>query len=378
MSIRVRNNCRLAALCALLPLQALAAPVAPPGVTVLIDTSVADAVLEAATSDAAHVPALAAAALALPGVSAMIAKEHRYTPAATPAAFNAALIGLAQGGSGEPFALARVREHPEEVRALLRALSAEHAQLAARLAERLNAFAPRGLNLHATLVVVLGSHQNGWVPDQKTPVFYIDAGFQSGDVDSLIAVAAHELFHAVQGAVQPDWDAALAPSMNPSAEARELHNVHAVLLNLVIEGMADYVGDPQLLPGAGPGMQQARREYARSLARNRENFALFDTILYRLGSDGTAPLGELLKVGFGGSWDQSGYYVGYVMARAIDRYSDRERLRALVALPPEEFVLDYIAVTQAHADDTDLVHLCSASVAAVRASAQALTGGPPR
>jgi hypothetical protein len=358
------------------PLQAWAAPAAPPGISVSIDTTVADAVLQAATADAADVPGRAAAVLALPGFSAMIAKEQRYTPAATAAAFNAALIALAQGGSGEPFALAPVREHPEKVRALLLALRAQQAPFAARLAQRLNAFAPRELRLHTSLVVVLGSHQNGWVPDQKTPVFYVDAGFQSGDVDGLLAVAAHELFHTVQGAVQPDWERALAPAPGLSPKAREAHNVHAAVLNLVIEGMADYVGDPQALPGEGPGMQQARRDYERNLARSGENFALFDTILYRLGTDEAAPLGELLKVGFGGNWDQSGYYVGYVMARAIDRYRGRERLRVLVTLPPEEFVLDYIALTQAHADNADLVPLSGASVAAVQASAQALKRAP--
>ena len=56
-----------------------------------------------------------------------------------------------------------MREHPEEVRTLLNALTTQRAALANRLAQHLNAFAPPGLILHAKLVVVPGSHQNGWV-----------------------------------------------------------------------------------------------------------------------------------------------------------------------------------------------------------------------
>jgi hypothetical protein len=363
--MRLRLRIWTALLIALVPLTASAAPGA---VTVIIDTRVADTVLAAATADAAQVPALTKRALAQPGLAVMIAKEHRYNPRATVESFSDALYQLPRGGNGEPFDLQRVYQQPQQVRALLRALRERRAELTARLAERLNAFAPEGLKLQATLVVVLGSHQNGWVPSQKTPVFYIDAGFQEGDVDSLIAVAAHELFHTVQGAVQPAWDAALAPAADGPPSLREAHNVHAAALNLVIEGMADYVGDPRTLPGEGAGMQQARRDYERALRRSTENFALIDTILYRFGSDPVAPLGQLLDVGFGGAWEQRGYFVGYVMAQAIDRYRGRERLRALVSLPPEEFVLDYIALCLNHPEDQELIRFSDATITALTAS----------
>jgi hypothetical protein len=344
------------------------------GVSVTIDTTAAEAVLKAITGEPRDAESLAQAALKLPGIQAMIAKEHRYLPAASADSFLAAVVETAQGRSGDPFPLREIRENPAQVRALLADLVARNTQLSQRLADRLRMFAPPGLTLHTTLAVVLGSHQNGWVPDQKTPVFYIDAGFQSGDTDALIAVAAHELFHVVQGAVQPDWNAVLAAFTRGSPERREVHNVHAALLNLVIEGMADYVGDPRALPGTGPGITRARREYGRNLARNSESFALFDTIIYRLNKDPDAPLESLLNIGFGGSWEQSGYYVGFAMASAIDRYAGRERLRKLVALPPEDFVLEYVAVEK-RAANRDLIPLAASSAEAASASRRSLT--PP-
>ena len=341
-------------------------------IAVTIDVSPAAAVLAAATSDREHVAALADAALKLPAIQAMIAKEHRYIPAATADSFRAALVGLATGGDGKPFALASVRADSIKIGALLAELRTRRSELGARLSGRLQAYAPARTSLSATLSVVLGSHQNGWVPDQKSPVFYLDAGFQEGDVDALVAVAAHELYHVVQGAAQPDWGPALAPSTADVPAARETHNVHAALLNLVIEGMADLVGDPSAFPGLGTAIEQARREYRRNLARSAENFALFETILFRLARDGDAPLGSLLNIGFGGAWGQSGYYVGYDMARVIERYGGPERLRELVTATPEAFVLEYARISHAHSSDAQIEPLSQATVAAVEAASSSL------
>jgi hypothetical protein len=349
------------------------------GISVTIDTSAAEAVLKAVTGDLTDAESLARTALELPGIQAMIAKEHRYVPAASADSFIAAVLATVNGRGGEPFALREIRDNPAQVRTLLANLTSRKTELSGRLTDRLGMYAPRGLTLHTTLAVVLGSHQNGWVPDQKTPVFYIDAGFQSGDADALIAVAAHELFHVVQGAVQPDWSAALAASTSSSPEMREMHNVHAALLNLVIEGMADYVGDPRALPGDGSGIERARREYTRNLARSSESFALFDTIIYRLYRDPDAPLESLLNIGFGGSWEQTGYYVGFAMASAIERYVGRERLQELVASPPEDFVLEYVAVER-RAADRNLMRPAASSVEAASASRRSLSahGTPAR
>jgi hypothetical protein len=338
----------------------------PPRFTLVIDTSGAEAVLAAATADAAHAEALAATAAKLPPIQAMIAKEHKYVPEATPESFRAAIVSLAGGGRGRPYALDAIRADPALARGLIDALKRRQAELNARLVDRLKAFSPPGTHLRATLAVVLGSHQNGWAPDQLTPVFYIDAGFASGDLDGLIATAAHELFHLVQGAAQPDWNPAFAASTSASAAEREAHNLHAAFLNLVLEGMAEYVGDPNVLPGSGPMIVHDRKEYARNLARAGEIFALIDSIVFRTARDPDASLGTLLSIGFGGSWDQTGYYVGYRMAKAIDRYLGRERLQALVALPPEDFVVDYATVAAAHPSDPEITPLAPSTLEAAQ------------
>ena len=338
----------------------------PPMVTVQLDLSAAEAILDAVTSDSAHAAGAAAAALQLAPVSAMIAKEHKYNVNASAETFQADVIAAAAGLPTRVFPFKALRDDPKPAQDMLTSLRAKRAAIAKRLSNGLQSFAPNGAAISATLIVLLGSNQNGWVPDQKSTVFYADAGRHLGDVDGLVALAAHELFHVVQGLSQPDWSAVFAelPKTCP-ADARIRHRLHAALTNLVIEGMATYVGDPDAWGATHEGFDHDKREYARELARSSETFALFDTIIYRLARDSDAPQDLLLSIGFGGSWDQTGYYVGYQMAKAIDRFLGRDRLRALVALTPEEFVRDYIVVAKAHPHDPGVKPLGNTTIATV-------------
>jgi putative zinc-dependent peptidase DUF5700 len=340
----------------------------PAQVTVSIDTSGASAVLTAALADPAHAAQAADAALGNSAVHAMIAKMAIYDTTVTPQAFKAAVIALANGGSGDPFDLARLRKDPAPTRRMLARLANESDIISRRIAERLQSFTPDGLDIHAHLFVLVGAaHQNGWAPDQSRPDFYIDLGFHGEEVESVVNISAHELYHVIQGRVQPNIDSALTDHPELPVEARERHRARAVLLNLLLEGTATYVGDASLYEATGPHLVHDQRELQRELARAGEIFGLFDTILYRASHDPDAPLATLLRIGFGGSWDQTGYYVGYRMAKTIDHYDGRARLRTLVTMPPAQLVADYIALASAHPDDRDITPLAPASVATVEA-----------
>jgi hypothetical protein len=346
---------------------ALAEATSSPTVVVLIDLTAAEAILGAATSDPAHAAESADAALELAPVTAMIAKEHKYNVNASAATFKADVIAAASGLPTRVFPFKELRDDPKPARDMLVSLRSSGAEIAKRLSDGLQSFAPDGTAISATLIILLGSNQYGWVPDQKSTAFYADVGRHLGDVDGLIALAAHELFHVVQGFSQPEWGPLFVelPKTAPQ-EVRIRHQLRAALTNLVLEGMATYVGDPDAWGATHRGFDHDKREYARELARNSETFALFDTIIYRLARDSDAPQDFLLSIGFGGSWDQTGYYVGYQMAKAIDRFLGRDRLRALVARTPEEFLGDYITVAKAHPDDPAVKLLAKPTIATVQ------------
>lgn len=333
---------------------------APARFHVSIDTSGARAVLAAATTDPDHAPALADIALANPAVQAMIAKMARYDPTVTPERFRAAIISEAAGGSGSPFDLDRLRKDPEPTRRMLDRLDHDNAEIARRMAERLGSFTPDGMTVNAEMHVLVGaSHQNGWVPG-VTPNFYVDLGFHGEEVDSLVNVADHELFHVIQGMAN-GWEALQEDKPDLPVDARERHRARQLLANLVEEGTATYVGDPLLYSNAGPHLARDQREVTRYLDRAPQTFALFETMLYRARHDPDAPIDDLDALTCAGSWNQTCYYMGYRMTKAIDRYEGRGRLRELLRKPPEVFVADYIALSHAHPDDPEITPLAKAT-----------------
>jgi hypothetical protein len=337
---------------------------APAHFTVAVDTSAAEAILAAATSPPGQAGAAADAALALPGVIAMIEKEHRYNARASAETLKADILAVVAGSPPSVFPLRAIRADPDRYRQTLQELRTRKEEIGRHLAAGLRDFSPDGTRIDARLAVVIGSNQVGWVPEQQASTLYVDATRYLGSVDGLVAVAGHELFHIVQGSWQPDWGPVFAPAPPDAPAAQRLrHNVHAAFVNLVIEGMATYVGDP--VRWCRSGCDHDRNEYARELARSGQTFALFDTIVYRFARDEAAPLDTLLSIGFNGSWDETGYYVGYRMAELIARYSGRERLRALVARPAEDFLAEYVAVIKSHPDDPQAVALAPATVAAL-------------
>jgi len=343
----------------------------PAAFSVTLDVSGANAVLAAALADTVDAAAAADAALRNDAVRAMIVKMAKYDSTVTPAAFKAAVLRLSRGGDGAPFDLARLRADPASTRRMLARLTTDSAVIARRLADRLRSFTPDGMNVQATLHILVGAaHQNGWVPEGNHTDFYLDLGFHREEVESMINSASHELFHVVQELAQPDIGAQMSDRPNLGVDARERHRARAILLNLVIEGMASYVGDPSIYQATGPRMARDQKELQRELDRAGDIFALFDTILYRSAHDPDAPLGTLLRLEFAGSWDQTGYYVGYRMSKVIDRYAGRDRLRALVGAPPADFVMEYIRIARAHPADPEITPLAPASIATVEALAR--------
>lgn len=348
------------------PARGLAQNKAAAKFSVEIDTSGAEAILAAATAPPSSAAAAADAALQNQAVQAMIAKMAKYDKKVTPEAFKAAVISNANGGSDAPFLLADLRKDPVPARAMLRSLRDGRAMLERRVSSRLAAFAPPGLTVHGRMLVVDGSpNQNGWVPSDKVPDFYINAAFHRGDIDSLITTSEHEIFHVVQALVIPNLNGQFDDQPQLSSDDRGRYRAHAVLLNMVIEGMATYVGDPTLVAEPGKRLAWQRDQLVKNLQRSDQIFTLFDTVLYRARHDPDAPLDNLLTIGFGGSWDQTGYYVGYRMAKAIDRYLGRERLRELVSAPPQQFAADYVQVARAHPDDPEITQLSPGSVAII-------------
>jgi hypothetical protein len=99
-----------------------------------------------------------------------------------------------------------------------------------------------------------------------TPTFCLDLGFHGEEVESMTNSASHELCHVGQQLAQRDLGAQLTDRPDLGVEARERYRARAILLNLVIEGMAGYV--PSLCSVASTCLE--RREFCHFVsARNQ-------------------------------------------------------------------------------------------------------------
>ena len=111
------------------------------------------------------------------------------------------------------------------------------------------------------------------------------------------------------------------------------------------EGTANYAADALSAEGNGPYLEMWRSRYRRNAepARIKENFGLFDTLLTDLRA-GRIAWDEAQRIGFFGNNDARLYFVGYEMAKAIDRYRSAKRIGELLEQTPSAFFQEYITL----------------------------------
>ena len=285
----------------------------------------------------------------LEGNRAMIAKAGSFDPAATEAAFVASL-GRAIAGerlAEDPFRFNLVRERLELTRALVRRIDADPRGLERAVVERLGRYAPPGLRVDVKVSFVLGGTSDGFAPTDDT--FYIALHYFEDDVEGLKLLMAHELYHTVQSAARR---ASGLERAEPSAAnvARAVRLMGAVMN----EGTASVVGDPLGVAGGKGYVDRFRAKFERNLARIDSNVALFETLLFRAVHDPTADDGPMYALGFSGAWDSPLYFVGYRMARVIERHRGPGALAAAVGRDPREFFALYLDVARAHDDPEEV------------------------
>ena len=119
------------------------------------------------------------------------------------------------------------------------------------------------------------------------------------------------------------------------------------LLTVVLEeGAATHVAAPLLADGSGPYIEMWRAAYARNAPAERivANFAELDRVLGGLVA-GTMSWDEASKIMFTGTGSPL-YFVGYEMARAIDRRYGPQRLASFLQQHPAAFFRAYVELAR--------------------------------
>jgi len=226
------------------------------------------------------------------------------------------------------------------VRDLITKFRAAEREVVGGMLSRLDRYRPDTGPLSITIYLVAGGVSDGFAFENDPNSFYANLVRAGGDFNGAILNMEHEAYHAMQIAAQ---QRAGLPTLWASNDKMPLDE--RLLTGTLVEGTANYAADPTRRAAAGPNVGGARERYRRNAAPARvaENFALFDRTLKDI-REGHATWGVVNKEGFSRDNDDRFYFVGYEMAKALERYRGRRAVGGLFSKPPAEFFRSYIAL----------------------------------
>lgn len=319
---------------------------ATPQLTMRFDYAGAEALIQALERDSlsdADVDAL----LRIHGVRAtMIDNVSRFIPGVGVAEFRRDVQAFArtkQGAGSSPFQLGHVWRERERVRALVAAIRSDERRTLRESLSQLEPYRPDTGPLAIGVYLVAGGVSTGFAFEDGAPAFYANLVRADGDYNGVILNAVHEAYHVMQMAAQRrsgHFSAWITDDAMPPAER--------LLAGILVEGTANLVADPTRSTAPGAEMDSARARYGRNAgpAQIAANFALFDRVLQGF-RDGTMTWKAASDEGFSGG-NPEFYFVGYEMAKAIERHCGARCIGALFSEAPVEFFRRYIALYREH------------------------------
>lgn len=318
-----------------------------PNVALRLDYAGAEALINALERDAlsdADVDDL----LRVPGLRAMVDNVTRFIPNIGVPEFRKeirAFVRAKKGGEyNDYFQLSDVWRERSRVRTLTTAIRADERKIVGETLSLLGRYRPDTGPLPITVYFVAGGVSTGFAFENDPKAFYANLTRAGGDLNGVVLNMAHEGYHVMQFTAQK------RAGINPLWVSNEkMPPAERLFTATLQEGTANYVADPTRWAATGPDVESARLRYRRNAepARVAQNFALFDAVLKEL-REGRITWEVAYKKGFTSDNDDSFYFVGYEMAKALERYCGRGCIGRLFAEPPAEFFRRYIALYRRH------------------------------
>lgn len=316
-------------------------------VTMRLDYAGAEALLDALERDSlsdADVDDL----LRVHGLRAMVDNVTRFVPRVGVPEFRQeirAFVRTKEGGSyNRYFQFNDAWRERSRVRNLIAKFRAVEREVVDGMLSRLNRYRPDTGPLSVTIYLVAGGVSDGFAFEDDPNSFYANLVRAGGDFNGAVLNMEHEAYHAMQIAAQ---QRAGLPTLWVSND--RMPPAERLLMGTLVEGTANYAADPTRSAAAGQNVEGARERYRRNAAPARvaENFALFDRMLKDI-REGRATWEVVNKEGFSRDNDDRFYFVGYEMAKALERYRGRGAIGGLFAKPPLEFFRSYIGLYRKH------------------------------
>jgi len=273
----------------------------------------------------------------LAGNQGLIRQASRFDKRVTDENFKLALKEMVEKGTKEPdtFAFKRLKERLVATRTLLDRIEKNPKELTGEVTQRILKYTPAGVAVDVKVYFIVGGTSDGFAPNSKT--FYVALDYFEDDYEGLKLVMAHELFHNVQAAA-----AAANKQFFKEGAPANVKNSFTLLQNTLKEGTASAIGDPLEVTSGKKYTTWFQGKYRTNLRRIESNFALFDTLLFRLYNDPDADPGKLYNIGFSGMFDSALYFVGYRMTRVLEKHKGKDVITAAINENPVRFFNQYI------------------------------------
>lgn len=316
-------------------------------VTMRLDYAGAEALLDALERDSlsdADVDDL----LRVHGLRAMVDNVTRFVPRVGAPEFRREIRAFVRTKEGESynryFQFNDAWRERSRVRNLIKDFRAAEREVVGGMLARLKRYRPDTGPLSITIYLVAGGVSDGFAFENDPGSFYANLVRAGGDFNGAVLNMEHEAYHAMQIAAQ---QRAGLPTLWVSND--KMPPAQRLLTGTLVEGTANYAADPTRSATVGPNVDGARERYRRNAAPARvaENFALFDRMLKEI-REGRATWDVVNKEGFSRDNDDRFYFVGYEMAKALERYRGRGAIGGLFSKPPAEFFRSYIALYRKH------------------------------
>ena len=252
--------------------------------------------------------------------------------------------GTVQGD--DAFDWKAVKKQQAAVQSLINQLEASPTAFLDDIYNAIAPYAPNDLAVDIRACFLVGSGAGGFTIGNDN-TFNVTLQRIGDDYEGLVKMVAHELYHSVQHAGRQKRKKSLPDVADPP---KNIVNPYILMYNVWAEGTATRVGDftEIKLPKAFAKTQQD--EYLLNQKRSAQNFYLFENLLYRAANDSTVDMGQLYNIAFTVAFEETSYYVGYEMAKFIEKHEGKDALAAYVSKNPVAFTQHYVELYKKYPD----------------------------
>jgi hypothetical protein len=236
------------------------------------------------------------------------------------------------------------------IKSLINKIALNEKPFVADVTQIIETYTPPNISADVKACFLVGGGSLGFVNGGDN-TFNVALQTIGNDYDGLKYLMAHELYHSIQDAGQ---------SMRKQSKEKNIpyfvQASYALAYNAWNEGTANLVGDFTKLKTAGPFTTLQLKQFSKNTKRKRQNFYLLEVLLYKAYTDTASHnYDQLYNIAFTTGYDEAGYFVGYEIAKKIEKYEGAISIGRILTDDPLVSFEKYIKLYKAHPEDETFI-----------------------